>query len=391
MTANSPGRFLSNTSRDEARCVIAVDARTLVQTGNGISRFLFETLSELANEPRLRFILFSHKPLHPANALPLETIIDRRWSRIPGTIWILFRLNRLAVAKKAFIVWGPAHVLPFRNRALRAVLTVHDLVYRIMPQSMSWWNRLVARALVDRSIKNADVLATDSQATYDDMMRMLHVDPPSKKVIHLARRARPVPTGATERGGDAEPYLFALGSIEPRKNVDGLLACFDALSEFCPEIGLRMAGAHSWKSDAIMKRFARDGAGDRLSFLGFLSDDAVAEQMLNAKAFVMPSHYEGFGLPVIEAVGLAPIIVSDIPVFRELGEYIEGICFVDFSDAKAAAERISTFLSSEPPPARFINGGEEHFSWARVARDYAEAFVGIEGQISCVGRPLENG
>lgn len=89
----------------------------------------------------------------------------------------------------------------------------------------------------------------------------------------------------------------------------------------------------------------------------------------------MPSHYEGFGLPVIEAVGLAPIIVSDIPVFRELGRYIEGIHYVDFSDAEKAAKAIADFLATDPPAARFKSDAHRKFSWQTTAAHYATLFA----------------
>lgn len=354
--------------------VVAVDARSLEQTGKGVPRFLFETLRELADDPSLRLVLFSNRPLHPDNALPVETVIDIGWRKVPGTIWMMARLNRLAIRVGADVVWGPAHIVPPRNQRLRSVLTVHDLVYRIMPGSMGWWNRRVSEALIGGSIRRADRVVADSDATKSDVVSLIGLDAGRIDTVHLGTRLAPpdlVARSAAARASSAG-YLFALGSIEPRKNIEGLLDCLAPLRKHVPELSLHLTGAHSWSSVDTLARIKGD---DQCRLLGFLSDREIAEQMAGARAFVMPSHYEGFGLPIIEAIDLAPIIAADIPVFRELGRYIDGICFVDFGFPDDAADTIAAFLASDPAPARFKPGAAATFRWPAVARRYADVFA----------------
>lgn len=356
--------------------IVAVDARTLSQTGKGIPRFLFETLRELAAIPTLKLILFSNRPLHVDNMLPIETVIDERWRKVPGTVWMMARLNRLAAEAGADTLWGPAHVLPFRTKRLRTVLTVHDLVYRIMPESMSLWNRCISRLLVDASIRRADRVVADSYSTKADIISSVGLKDGQINVVYLGARKAPrdllQTPFHTEGRTEGDDYLFALGSIEPRKNIDGLLNCFNAIRQRVPGVSLRLTGAHSWSSARTLERIEDSGF---CRILGFLSDREIAEQMAGARAFIMPSHYEGFGLPVIEAVDLAPIVTSDIPVFRELGRFIEGICFVDFSDAESAADTIAAFLATHPRPAQFAPGAKETFRWKSVAKGYADFFA----------------
>ena len=360
--------------RDGIARVVAVDARALANMGQGIPRFLFEILTELAKIKTLRLVLFSNRPLHPGYDLPVEVVVDGNWGKMPGTLWMLARLNALARRHGADTVWGPAHVLPLKTSGLRTVLTVHDLVYRIMPRSMSFWNRTVSRILVDRSIRSADHLVADSHSTKRDIeARVLRVRR-MIDVIYLGCRNAGVPANlgsqrVVDQGGDA--YLFALGSIEPRKNIDGLLNVMESLRRRMPHLSLHLTSAHSWKAAAT---FARIRISGYCKALGFLTDNELAAQMAGARAFVIASHYEGFGLPLIEAVGSAPIIASDIPVFRELGRYINGICYVDFSDQEGAAEVIAQFLAKSPPPAAFVDGGHALFDWRHVAARYAAIF-----------------
>jgi len=359
------------------KIVVAVDARTLTQTGKGIPRFLIETLRELEKIPTLRLVLFSNRPLHPDNTVSADTVIDYRWRKVPGTIWMMARLNRLAISAGADILWGPAHVLPLRTRSLRSVLTVHDLVHRIMPKSMSNWNRWVSGALVDRSIRRADRIVADSESTKRDVISSVRATAKDIEVIYLGTRKTPgnlAVMSVSPNVNSRENYLFALGSIEPRKNIGGLLDCLELLREYLPGISLTLTGAHHWKSADILGRINSCGF---CTTVGFLSDRDINKYMTRSRAFIMPSHYEGFGLPIIEAVSLAPIIASDIPVFRELGAFIDGICFINFSEPQAAAEQISAFLSSNPAPARFKPGAEEIFSWNGVAKRYAAVFTSI--------------
>jgi len=352
---------------------VAVDARTLEQKGKGVPRFLFETLRELAADPTLKLVLFSNRPLHPDNALPVETVIDAAWGKVPGTAWVMARLNQLAVRAGADVVWGPAHIVPPRHKRLRSVITVHDLVYRIMPRSMGRWNRLVSELLISRSIRRADYVVADSEATKSDVVSLIGLDAGGIETIYLGTRMAPpdlVAQSAAPRDA-TDGYLFALGSIEPRKNIEGLLDCLAPLRLRIPALAVHLTGAHSWSAADTLARI-RDDAACRL--LGFLSDRQIAEQLTGARAFVMPSHYEGFGLPLLEAVDLAPIIAADIPVFRELGQYIDGICFVDFGSPNQAAATIAAFLASTPPPARFKPGAEDMFRWSTVARRYADVF-----------------
>lgn len=363
----------------ERRTVVAIDARTLSQTGKGIPRFLAETLRELAGNDQLRLVLFSNRPLHPAHALPIETVIDSGWRRVPGSIWLMARFNMLASRIGADIVWGPAHVLPGKRRGLRSVLTVHDLVHRIMPQSMGRWNRYISKWLVEPSIHRADRIVADTEATRSDVLSLIRPGRQDIDVVYLGARIVPEHEVAKARVNDRNDgnYLFSLGSIEPRKNIDGLLRVFERLqdrelSDDARPLTLRLTGAHSWGTSETLDAIKRNSL---CQLTGFLSDAELAEQMAHARAFVMPSHYEGFGLPVIEAAGLAPIIASDIMVFRELGQFIDGICFVDFADPDAAAATIAAFLATNPPPARFKPGAARKFQWRTTAQAYADIFL----------------
>lgn len=366
LSAGKAAASMQSASPDTMRRVVAVDARVLAQTGKGVPRFLYETLRRLALRPEFKLVLFSNRPLHTDNALPIETVIDTAWRRVPGSIWMLARLSQLAKEAGADTLWGPSHVLPTKRHGLRTIVTVHDLVHRLMPETMDRWNRFVSCRLVDGSIRRADRIVAVSNTTRNDMVTLLEIERSRIDVVRLGVRfaSTPLPAPATTPDG----YLFVLGSIEPRKNISGLLDCFAALQQILPGLSLRLTGAHSWSQNATLQQIRNNGA---CTILGFLADTDVTAQMAGARAFVIPSHYEGFGLPIVEAVGFAPVIAADIPIFRELADAIDGIHFVDFGSPDTAAASIARFLASDPAPASFRPGAADELNWDTVADRYA--------------------
>lgn len=369
------GKYYRSTKhRDNRTQVVAVDARVLSEIGKGVPRFLRETLQNLSDHSDIKFILMTNRPLHPELNLPFEIIIDRAWAYVPGTVWMMLRLNRLALKAGADTLWGPANFLPPKHKNLSTLLTVHDLVYHIMPKSMSAWNRIVSRVLGDASIRRANRVIADSQSTKNDIIAYVSKVDCDISVVYLGSNTAlnlSTQKKQRERNFHTEDYLFCLGSIEPRKNIQGLLACFRIMQNDFPNLKLRFAGAHSWKSRDTYAEFERI---TNCEHIGYQTDEQITAHLSGARGFVMPSHYEGFGLPIIEAVGLAPIIASDIPVFRELGKYIYGICYVDFKNSTKAAEQIKLWLANSPPPATYRPGAEGLFSWQKTAEGYAQAF-----------------
>ena len=361
------------------RPVVAVDARPLITRGNGVSRLVLELVIAMRDLGSVELVLMSHRPLHPDHDLAgLKVVIDEGWRHVPGTLWYLARMNALARRHGAHVVWGTAHVLPYRRGGLRYVVSLHDLVHLVMPASMRIANLVLSRFLVGRSLIDADAVAALSQTTRSDLLSRLPVDP--NRVVTIL-------PGVTAFADADDPavqaarlpaqFLFALGSLEPRKNIDGLLRCFVYLSRLRPDLVLVITGADQWKSQKVLKLLEEPALKNRVIRTGYLSDAHIARNFANAQAFVMSSHYEGLGLPVLEAAGHCPIVLSAVPVFDELATYVAGMKLVDFHDPAKAAGEIYRFLSSRPSHAQVRSEWEPELNWSRAAQHYVDLFKSV--------------
>jgi glycosyltransferase involved in cell wall biosynthesis len=300
--------------------VIALDAR-LVGYAAGIARYavlLADALRRLEGPERyviLRGRRAANFTIHGPNAkthtvftpphnrlerltLPAELLARRPWPTL------LHSLDHVAPA------WGP----------WRSVVTLHDLAFLLYPGTHTAASRAYYAA-TGESVRRAERVIAVSQRTASDAVRLLGVDPARIRVVHEAAapgfaprpRAR-LQELAQRFGFDADPqrpYVLFVGTLEPRKNVPLLLEAF-ALLRREVDAQLLLVGARGWLDEPIMAAHARSGVGDAARFLGSLGEEDLALLYSHAGVFVLPSLYEGFGLPVLEAMACgAPVVCSN--------------------------------------------------------------------------------
>jgi glycosyltransferase involved in cell wall biosynthesis len=216
------------------------------------------------------------------------------------------------------LIHGPDFVLPPAVLA-RRVVTIHDLAYLRYPEFAQPGITAFLSREVPRALRVADHIIAVSETTAGDLVQRLAVSPDRISVIYPG-----VDSVFTQPAGDlnlqevrrlfqlAEPFILAVGTIEPRKNYETLIRAFAEASRepYGPRL-LVFAGRRGWLSDAILNAGDRFQAADRIRFLGYVADDKLAALYQAATALAMPSHYEGFGVPLIEAMASGtPIIAS---------------------------------------------------------------------------------
>lgn len=354
--------------------VVAVDARPLSIVGDGVSRLVSELVRALGQREDIRLVLLSNRPPHPSHDLSrLEMHVDHRWTGRPGTLWLLTRMNAMARHHGANVVWGTAHVLPPRVHGLGRVVSIHDLVHLVMPNSMRAMNLLLSRIAVNRSVRTADAVIALSRTTARSIERLLNVDPNRVTTI-LPGSALDDAGPATDMPTLPQRYLFALGSIEPRKNIDGLLEAFEQLTLTQGDMHLVLTGLHRWKSERITSLLKRPALKSRVVLTGYLTDAQVAACMHGAEAFVMSSHYEGFGLPILEAAGKTRILLSEIPIFREVAGYLHNASIVDFSNPADAAAAISRALAISRQITEVAHEFRQQLCWETAASLHVQVF-----------------
>jgi alpha-1,3-rhamnosyl/mannosyltransferase len=280
----------------------------------------------------------------------------------------------------ADLYWEPNHIFEPAIRARIRVLTVHDLSTRRFPE----WHppkRLerFEAAFLD-AIHSADHLVTVTRAVRSELQELEGIDPERISVIpngidhHLFRPEAEAAASLPDSRLRPGRYILFVGTIEPRKNLSLLLDAHQSLpTETRREFPLVVAGGDGWKSEQLRRRIEEDPCCFRTGFVG---NAALPGLYRGATVLVYPSHYEGFGLPPLEAMACGcPVIASSIPPHREvLGE---AALFCDPSDPAGLAASIGSLLASKSLQNHYREAGirrAEGFSWERAAAELLKLF-----------------
>jgi glycosyltransferase involved in cell wall biosynthesis len=376
---------------------IGIDAsRVAVAARTGTEHYTYELLAALAQRDQQdRYTLYFNQP--PAELPPLGANFGLR--RIPfPRLWTHLRLSAELLAHTPDTLFVPAHVLPLGAplpRRLRTVVTIHDMGYLHFPAAHTPAHRLYLRLSTLWSARAATHLIAISGATRDDLVRFTGARPDKIAVVHhgLAQRFRPVADRAAiaqaqARYGIREPYFLYVGTVQPRKN---LVRLIEAFAQARTEDGGRrteeanasvlrppssvpqlvIAGKRGWLTEAIERRAAELGVGDRVVFAGYLPDDDVPALLSGALAFVFPSLYEGFGMPVLEAMACgAPVLAANTSSLPEVAG--DAALLVDPTDSGAIAAGLARLAGDAALRAELRERGlarAAQFTWDRCATE----------------------
>jgi glycosyltransferase involved in cell wall biosynthesis len=264
---------------------------------------------------------------------------------------------------------NPAAIPPVRD-GQRLVATVHDLAFDRFPELFRPDWRWLYRAGLRAAVRRADAIAVPSEHTAADLIARTSVDPSRIHVTPLAPSLAssgddPVPS--LERMGLAVPYILSVGTLEPRKNLVRLIRAYRQVAPDVPH-ALVLVGAPGWRTSELDVELARPGPGT------IVRTDRVDEHDLDAlyrgaDAFAYPSLYEGFGLPVLEAMSRGvPVVASDTSALPEVAG--DAAVRVDPTDVSEIAEALARVLTDRELAESLRRRGRERaagFSWAATA------------------------
>jgi len=269
-----------------------------------------------------------------------------------------------------------------RRAPIPVVVTVHDLIPLLLP-SYSWRSRLLRRPGI-RLLPRADALIVPSQATAADCTRLADVDPGRVHVVPhgLSPQYRPADPGVVEatlsRFGLRRPYLLGVGTFEPRKGLPHLVAVTRRLRRD-HDVDLVVAGQQGLFAPAVRAELAV--LGDHARELGFVTTADLIALYGGAAAFVFPSAYEGFGLPLLEAMGCGTVAVgfanSSLPEVAG-----DAAVLVPDGDEASLLTALGRLLSDPGEAARRRRLGVEHaatFTWASAARATVRVYEAVLG------------
>jgi alpha-1,3-rhamnosyl/mannosyltransferase len=259
-------------------------------------------------------------------------------------------------------------------------VVVYDLVPFVEAGHAQARAARIERATIRPALRRAAALACISAATRDDLVRRFPHAAGKATVIPLAAdRAFAEPVARPGHPLLERPYVLAVGTLEPRKNLERLVAAWSLLpAELRARHDLALVGPRGWEDDAILR--AAHAAGAKL--LGHVSDAELRALYAGAAAFAYPSLYEGFGLPVLEAMAAgAPVVTSSVSSLPEVAG--DAALLVDPRDPRAIADALARVLADPALAAWLRAAGRARaaaFSWQRTARETLTLLRGIAGR-----------
>ena len=317
---------------------IAIDYSAAVNQRAGIGRLVRSQVAALSElDASNSYVLLYARPNQGATPrFPTSANFSRREVGVRER-WLTIAWHRAHVPIPADFLSGPVDifhspdfVLPPLRRA-RSVLTVHDLAFLMYPECAHDRLRAYLEAVVPRSVVRADFVIADSENTRNDLVVLLGVHPDRVDVVPggVDERFSPVRDPALLRQarnqlgvGDA-PYVLAVGVLEPRKNLSTLMDAFAIAKSrgLLPGHRLVLAGGRGWLVEEILEHHAASPVRDQILLPGFVPDELLPAAYSAADVLAFPSLYEGFGLPLLEAMACGtPVVTSSASCLPEVGE-----------------------------------------------------------------------
>jgi O-antigen biosynthesis alpha-1,3-rhamnosyltransferase len=360
-----------------------VDVRAAVAEPTGIGVYTLALLHALAARGELDLLALAHREPRAAGDLRAAGIRVERQRAPLGLFWQQLLLPRRLAAGDIDLFWSPLLTLP-RKLPVPAVLTLHDLAVLRVPETLPLKVRWSVLPFLERSIEQAARIVVGSRRVAGEVESAF---PPARGKVRVISHgvADDFRPGSSEEVAETrsryaapEGYFLAAGTLEPRKNLDLLLDAWERLAEEAPTapLPLLLVGAPGWKNRSLRRRLERL-APRGVRHLGRLERAELAELFRGATALVYPSVYEGFGLPVAEALasGVPAVVVRDTTPAEVAGD--AGV-LVDGEDPTELAEAL----------LRLTEGGElrDHlvaralaraprFDWQRSAAELSGVFA----------------
>jgi len=363
---------------------VAIDARRIRAQHSGLGVYSLELIRALIGRRDLEWIIYAHPEV--TDYLDVQGADHLNWVITPhgvdnhlrGDLWKHFELPLDLKRRTVNVFHDLAYQLPLFTLAgnTRRVVTIHDLAPFLFPETNTFRYGVYWRWMTRASVARADRIVAVSNFAAGEIRERFGLDEASVTIIHSAIDPvfRPAPESIERQG---RPYIVVVSNFEPRKNLDGLLRAFDRLVHNRNlDIDLLVIGSMGWKNERVYKELSARRLADRVIFAGYVERNQMISAYHSAELAVVPSKYEGFGFPLLEAMACGvPVVSSNASSLPEIGG--DAPEYVDPEDDEAMADSIYKVLDGSVMRREMIARGLKRaaeFSWEKTALGYIDCY-----------------
>lgn len=362
--------------------IIGVDGNEAnVEHRVGSNQYAFEllhALHDLTSSAKHNWIIYLRDK--PLSDLPKENAHWRYKVFGPRRLWTQIALPvSLFGGKRPEVFFTPGHYRP-RWSPVPTVISIMDLGYLVFPEQFTKRDLIQLKRWTQSSVKKANHIFAISESTKRDIVKYYDIPKDRVTVTHLGYDRENfkfpisnVKIGATKKKLKVkENYILFLSTLKPSKNIEGLVEAFSLITNNYPLLTLVIAGKKGWMFDSIFEKVKELGLENRAIFTDFVEDDDVPALMAGAQVFVLPSFWEGFGIPALEAMAVGtPVVVSKVASLPEIVGSA-GV-LVDPNDTKDIARGIKEALENHDSLAKKGIAQAKRFSWENCAKQTLHA------------------
>lgn len=370
---------------------IGIDTRELEGNRTGVGRYLFNLLHEWSEiAPQNNYILFFKRYI-PDDRLLNKGCFSKRLLSLPGIIdrniiWEQIYLPISLRKENLDLFFSPSYTIPFFIKG-RAIVTIHDISYEVNPEWFPLREALIRRLFTRLSVRKADAVITISEFSKKDILRFYSLNDQKIKVIYPAPESifnstiyRDSIEDVKERYNTGERFILYVGSILNRRPIEILLKAFSKVTNKDKGLKLVIVGENRTRPkkdlDGLIKNLGIEGS---VIHLDYVSDNELALLYRTAHIFIYPSLYEGFGLPLLEAMASGtPVIAPNLASFPEIVR--DNGILIDRMDEDEISTAILKVIGDNSLRDDYRKKGKERaaeFSWQDSARKHLELFYEI--------------
>ena len=356
---------------------IGINTRSLLgQKMEGFGNYTLEIVKRLAAaHPEHTFLLYFDRAVDPQFSFGKNVICK---SVFPPTrhpflyiIWFQWRLKRAIQKDQLDVFWSPDGMFPLGIKT-PVLATIHDLNFEHFPQDLPKWVAWYYKRYFPRFAKAADQIVTVSETTKQDIISSYQIPAEKICVIYNGVNTKYQPLSVQEKEnvrrqlGFKEPYFLFVGSLHPRKNIHRLLQAFQLYAQTEATYQLVIVGAAMWKDQTFE---IESVLAKRIHFKGHIQTESLAAIMAAASAFVYVPYFEGFGMPLAEAMATqTPIIAGDKSCLPEIAA--DAALYVDPFDVDAIAKSMQQLKNDVALQTQLVEAGKQRvlaFDWDHAA------------------------